>query len=471
MKTLHRIITATLILLILGLNLLKADSAGEIGAETLTMIVDSKAKSMGEAYSALGDGISSIQYNPAGLSRLDTIEIGVTHLEWIADLQYEYFGLGMPLTFGTVGASFLILHQPSFMETSKGFETGAEIGAYDYILTGSYGIEVYEGLALGSSFKFCKRKLAEFDNEIFAFDVGAMYSLRLLDLGPDLPYSKNLSFSLVGKNLGFSSKMSTQDEKLPYDILFGTALTPYKYFTLAFDMEKINKRDLFFKVGLDIMPGWYFSPRVGINTGNDLSILTAGAGTKIKTSRMIFQVDYAVDPLNILGINHCFSLSIKQAAGRLEDLMKKQRFRREDVSYLVFLNLFNKSKSAEYAYLSSSIPESFAKNLNKLDYIIVRSTGQMSSSEKKKIATLSQSKETQDIINFGRDLNVNGVVTGVYTIEEDILTISIQLVDVMSRTVVYSEEKSCNMTSYIQYSRMLDEITIQLSREAEKMIK
>ena len=471
MMRVKKIILIALLILGMPINLLKADSPGEIGSEILTMTVDAKAKSLGEAYSASGDDITSMEYNPAGLSRLDAIEIGFTHFDWIADFKYEYLGIGLPLSIGTAGCSFFIFHQPAFMEMSKGHETGAIVGVSDYVITASYGIEVYDGLALGSSFKFCKRKLAEFESEIFAFDIGTIYSLKLLNLGTDLPHDKNLSFSFAAKNLGFSSKLSQREEKLPYSFMGGFALTPYKYFTLSFDLEKINKRDIFFKTGLDMMPGWYFSPRVGFNSGNDLSKFMFGAGSKFPVGRMFLYLDYAVDPLNTFGINHSFSLSIRQAPGRFEDLMKKQRLRREDVSYLVFLNFFDKSKSKDYNYLSIIIPESLSKSLDKFDYVNVVAENQMSDSEKKKLETLSESKEILDIIKFGRNLNVNGVVSGIYTMNEDILTLTIQLIDVKSKAVVLTIEKSCSVSSYIRYSIMLEEINIKISQEAEKMLK
>src|SRR5258708_31521333 len=64
----------------------------------------SRAVGLGGAYTALGDDVGSIYYNPAGLASLLTSELNITYLSLYQSMNYESFSFAYPV--GEVIPSF-----------------------------------------------------------------------------------------------------------------------------------------------------------------------------------------------------------------------------------------------------------------------------------------------------------------------------------------------------------------------------
>ena len=56
-----------------------------------------RAVGVGGAYTALGDDIGTIFYNPAGLASLLTSELNFTYLSLYQSMSYEFIAFGYPL--------------------------------------------------------------------------------------------------------------------------------------------------------------------------------------------------------------------------------------------------------------------------------------------------------------------------------------------------------------------------------------
>src|SRR5271170_7942611 len=70
----------------------------------------SRAVGVGEAYTALGDDVGSIYYNPAGLASVLTNEFNATYLSLYQSVNYEFLAFAYPMTpsFPGVGGVFAI---------------------------------------------------------------------------------------------------------------------------------------------------------------------------------------------------------------------------------------------------------------------------------------------------------------------------------------------------------------------------
>ena len=75
---------------------------------------------MGGMFTGVADDISALYWNTAGLAQLENIEINLLHVGYIADTNYEFVGLGLPLQGGgTLGFSAALDYVPSFNSTNK----------------------------------------------------------------------------------------------------------------------------------------------------------------------------------------------------------------------------------------------------------------------------------------------------------------------------------------------------------------
>ena len=86
----------TIFLILLSL-LLGVDKTGTSAAKFLSIGSGAKAVGMGGAYTSIADDASSMYGNPAGIARIDKMELYIDHSNWLVDIQYDYTGFILPL--------------------------------------------------------------------------------------------------------------------------------------------------------------------------------------------------------------------------------------------------------------------------------------------------------------------------------------------------------------------------------------
>ena len=92
--------TFTKILIIIFLIPLEAQMINRYGttaANFLEIGVGSDGNAMGEAFVAVTDGISSIYWNPAGLSWVGSLQISFNHADWLANTDLENVSMVIPI--------------------------------------------------------------------------------------------------------------------------------------------------------------------------------------------------------------------------------------------------------------------------------------------------------------------------------------------------------------------------------------
>jgi hypothetical protein len=277
------------------------ENAGTKSGQILKMGIGANAVGMGESNVASADDVYATYWNPAGLSKVDKIQIGLMHNEWFEDIRYEYIGYVQPvLGIGTIAGSVSYI---SMGELDKTDDTGTDQGKfrpYDLLVTLSYGGKLNKSLSVGFNAKLLQEKIDEQKAQAFAVDIGGIYSA-------------NDKF-LIGVNLqhlGSKMKFINESYGLPLNVNAGIA---YKLLdnalTLAVDGNVPSDNDANVGFGADYRIMGIFDLRFGYRYtlgGNDLgtaSGLRAGVGFGIGN----YKLDYAYVPYGELGQSHRISL-------------------------------------------------------------------------------------------------------------------------------------------------------------------
>ena len=266
---------------------------------------------MGGAFLALADDSSSIQWNPAGLARMDFPEVTFMHLAYFADVNDEYLGAGIPWHDQGFGFGLTWLNVPSFNSTLDPNATPGS--ASDYSLALAYALNLGKDLQVGATARTIVTNLAE--NSAFggAVDVGATFT----------PWGRGLSLAVVAQNLGYQAAYEDVSDPLPINLRFGAAYSFYdkgneRWLNLVVDLDKGLDDKFLYNVGAE----WWLFGSLALRGGYMMSSggqdfsssdpnapanFTAGLGFRYDAA----QIDYAFVPYGELGVTHRFSVSWK----------------------------------------------------------------------------------------------------------------------------------------------------------------
>jgi len=278
------------------------ENAGTRGAQLLKIGVGAKAVGMGESHVAAADDVYASYWNPAGLTHVETSQIGFMHNEWFEDIRYEFLGYVQPIgDFGTLAGSVSYV---SMGELDKTDVAGNEIGQfhpYDILLGLSFGKRLNNAISVGVNAKFLQEKIDEEKAQAFAVDIGGLYFLsnNRLILGANI------------QHLGTKMKFIEESFSLPLNLKLGAAYRLIdSALTLTTDANWPADNDLNVGLGAEYKIMGMFNLRAGYRYtvgGNDLgtaSGLRAGLGFEIRD----YKLDYAFVPYGDLGQAHRISL-------------------------------------------------------------------------------------------------------------------------------------------------------------------
>jgi hypothetical protein len=277
------------------------ENAGTKSGQILKMGVGANAVGMGESYVASADDVYATYWNPAGLSKVEKIQIGFMHNEWFEDIRYEYLGYVQPaLNLGTIAGSVSYISMGELDKTDDNGIGNGKFRPYDLLLMLSYGTKLNKSISLGLNAKFLQEKIDDQKAQAFAVDLGGMYTS-----GNGLVVGLNI------QHLGTKMKFIEESFGLPLNFNFGIA---YKLIdgalTLAADTNIPSDNNVNVGFGADYRIMGMFDLRVGYRYtvgGNDLgtvSGLRAGVGFGVGS----YKLDYAFVPYGDLGQSHRISL-------------------------------------------------------------------------------------------------------------------------------------------------------------------
>ena len=310
---------------------------GTVAAAFLEIGIGARAVSMGGTYVAESGRMEMAYWNPAGLAYLEGLGVSLSHAEWLAETNHEFFTLAKELPFmrSVAAASIVALSVPPqpvrTVELPEG--TGETYSAMDYAVSMSVATKLIPAFSVGLTTKYISQRIWTESAGQLALDVGVHYKSPLPGLnlgasisnfGPDMRMSgKNLTNiidpDIVNRGIeNIPVEYKTDGFPLPQIFRFGAAYSrsvPGRGRILAlaslmhptgstesvsFGMEYGFNEIVFFRAGYQ-----------NLFERDAISGLTLGAGLQyILRRRHTFAFDYAYADWTILQKVHRVSLSM-----------------------------------------------------------------------------------------------------------------------------------------------------------------
>jgi hypothetical protein len=192
---------------------------GTTTANFLEMGVGSAACAMGEAQVAVVRDLSSVYWNPAGLSYMTMNEVQFVYQPWIAGINLTYAGAAFVMPqLGTFGFSFTGMNygqtQVTSMEMQEG--TGEMYSAMDFTAGVSYARKLAQWFGFGASFKYVSSGIWHMKASAAAVDMGVLVNTGFFS--PDGKRENGLTIGMSIANYGTKMKYDGMDLLQPIDI-------------------------------------------------------------------------------------------------------------------------------------------------------------------------------------------------------------------------------------------------------------
>lgn len=253
--TLHsRLPLRPLAAVLLGVGLAAAPASaqdvrktGTTAAAFLGIGVGPRAMAQGGAFVAAADDATALYWNPAGLSRMNTGEVYAAHAEWLADLNFDYLGVAVPVLGGTAGVSVTSLSVPAMAVRTEDLQggTGATFDAADLAVGLSYGRALTDRFSVGGTAKWVQQRIWNSSARGFAFDLGTQFRTNALggmvigaaitnfgtDLrmdGRDLRRFYDPDPADTGTNGNVPVDVALDSWGMPINFQIGVSATPYR---------------------------------------------------------------------------------------------------------------------------------------------------------------------------------------------------------------------------------------------------
>ncbi|HEX3073674.1 MAG TPA: PorV/PorQ family protein, partial [Ignavibacteriales bacterium] len=334
-----RIIKIKIILLALallsGITPGQSSKTGTTAGQVLKIGVGPRALGMGGAFTANSSDISSIYWNPAGLTGMKMNEAFFNHVDWIEDVAYDFGALSVNAgSFGTIGVFAGALTTGDMMvRTIEKPEGTGEMFSFSNIVVGvAFARSLTESFSIGFNVKYLNESIWHMSANGFAMDIGTLYKINILNelrigasisnFGTKMRLEGRDNLEIIRTGPGDDNLIRTNVEldefDLPLIFRFGLAADVVKVstsrITVGADAVHPNDHSEYINAGVEyswneivFLRGGYRS----IFEENSEQGLTLGAGINYRLADYVMlKVDYAYQDFGRLKENHYFSVGV-----------------------------------------------------------------------------------------------------------------------------------------------------------------
>lgn len=255
---------------------------GSIQADPLflTLPLEGKSLSTGYAQTALGTGTTALRSNPAGLAFSPGAEFSLNHMMLGEDFSGDSILFAYPFTpLFSVGVQGTVLYLNDSFERVEDFQsTGQSLTMSDMELGVSTAYQFMPNVSAGVTMKYFRMQLGPQISQNFSSDLGVNYRFAV-------PFTKRkvpeMAFGASVRNLGPAFDFYGGGVKEPQPTTYTTGLGWYgsKYAAVSFEYHYSQYEEGSMHMGLELLPQYMFSPKVGII--HDFSGLSFTAGGSV----------------------------------------------------------------------------------------------------------------------------------------------------------------------------------------------
>ncbi len=277
--------------------LLAKGKAGATGAAFLKIAPGARAAALGEAFTAVADDASAIQWNPAGLGWLKKSEFTATHGQWIQQSDHNYLAAAVPARWGTLGISITSFSVPDIAKRAA--DTDAADGTFDS-RDAAYGVAWGRALgdrwSVGATAAYVRQTLDGHSAGAPMLNLGALWRTA----------GGRFTAGAAVRNLGGEIKFDEEGDPLPMTAAAGAAYrTLNGRLLLSGDVRVPAQGDAAESVGIELSRPLFRDGRGALRAGYDSSSAEAvngtglALGTGLSFGRWGFDLTWA--PYGVLG--------------------------------------------------------------------------------------------------------------------------------------------------------------------------
>lgn len=310
---------------------------GTTAATFLSIGQSARAIGMGSAFVGVVNDVSSIYWNPAGLTKAEGGQIMVDHTKWIAGTEYNFFAVSYNIgDLGTVGVSFTGSNIGDMKVTTieEPWGTGEVFSANDMAISLAYALQLTDRFSIGFNPKFVYQGIWKMSASAFAIDMGVQYvtpfddailAMSISNFGTEMRLLGQSNLVLydpdpytTGNNNKIPAYLETKDWALPLTFRVGVAYNPIRTanhrLTLAFDA--LHPSDDYESVNLGFEYGFqdFLFLRAGYKSlflDDSEESFALGFGLKKNLmGNVAIKVDYAYQDFGRLNNIQKFSLTV-----------------------------------------------------------------------------------------------------------------------------------------------------------------
>ena len=328
----------TILFLVCSSLLFSQSKVGSTAAQFLGIPVGPKAISMGGAFVATANDVTSLYWNPAGASRMEANSALFAHTRWFADIDYNWAGAVLNLGgMGSLGMSITYLDYGEMEVTTLAEQdgTGEFFSANDMALALTYAMNLTDRFSIGGTVKYVNQKIWNSSASGVAMDLGVLflsdiYGLRIgasitnfgTDMqidGKDLYVQHDIDPNNFGNNDQILATLNTDAFPMPLTFRVGLAMDVLDLedhrFTLGVDALHPNDNAESLNVGAEYVFNNIIAIRAGYKSlflDNTEDGLTLGVGLNYDFSPGLgFFLDYAYQDFGILDYTQHFAIGVK----------------------------------------------------------------------------------------------------------------------------------------------------------------
>ena len=292
---------------------LGTDKLAQTGMKFLSFSPDARAAALGDAVTAKTGGASSLFYNPAGMARIEGMNLSAGQANWIAGITYNAVSVAYASDAGVFGISVMNVDYGEIQGTIRSSNTAGYADTELFTPTANvvglgYAIAPTDRFSVGGQIKFVNEKLGNayldtdgsvegiesLDMDAVAYDFGLMYQMDW----------KNLMIAMSARNFSESLKYAEEAFELPLTFRMGVAVDVIENLSLSFVNER--PRDYFSttRVGFEYSLMGMLAVRAGYVTPTDEAGINLGVGFQVAGFNVdVAYTDFGVfDPVTRVGV-------------------------------------------------------------------------------------------------------------------------------------------------------------------------